>query len=474
MTKTKGTKDFTKGPIFLPMLLFTLPLMATSILQLLYNSADKVIVGKFAPNGVMGLGAIGSTGSLTSLISALAIGLAVGAGVVVAQRYGARDDMALSRAVHTVFLVGLCTGIIIGVVGVLLADPLLSLMGTKPDLHSLAVLYMRIIFLGMPASVLYNFGSAVLRSVGDSKTPLIILASTGLLNVGLNLVFVIGFHMSVEGVAIATIVAQYVSALVVWLVLARREDSVRFRFSALAVERRAFLDIIRIGVPSGLQSSVFGFANVLLQSAVNTFPDVTVAGNAIGSDMEGFTYVAMNSYYQAVLTFTGQNVGAKQPERVKKTLLCGLLQVTAAGLLVSYACIFFSSDPMFPNGGLLSLFLNEGEANASAVIAAARERNSVVLSTYVLCGIMEVLTGHLRGRGCSVTPMISSVFCSCVLRMLWVWFVFPLKHTLAFLFLCYPLSWILTNVCHAVTAVVLARRERRGAAPKTSEASAEN
>lgn len=474
MTKTKGTKDFTRGPIFLPMLLFTLPLMATSILQLLYNSADKVIVGKFAENGVMGLGAIGSTGSLTSLISSLAIGLAVGAGVVIAQRYGARDDAALSRAVHTVFLVGLCTGVIIGVAGVLLADPLLSLMGTKPDLHPLAVLYMRIIFLGMPASILYNFGSAVLRSVGDSKTPLIILASTGLLNVGLNLVFVIGFHMSVEGVAIATIVAQYVSALVVWLVLARREDSVRFRFSALAVERRALLDIIRIGIPSGLQSSVFGFANVLLQSAVNTFPDVTVAGNAIGSDMEGFTYVAMNSYYQAVLTFTGQNVGAKQPERVKKALLCGLFQVTVAGLLVSYACIFFSSAPMFPNGGLLSLFLNEGEANAPAVLAAARERNSVVLATYVLCGIMEVLTGHLRGRGCSVTPMISSVFCSCVLRMLWVWFVFPLKHTLAFLFLCYPLSWILTNICHVITAIVLARRERRAHAEENGEKQPQN
>ena len=462
MIKTKGTKDFTQGAIFFPMLFFTLPIMATGILQILYNTADRVVVGQFAENGASGLGAIGSTGSLTTLIAALAIGLAMGAGVVVAQRFGAHDDRGLSRAVHTVFGVGAVMGITVGILGFFLARPLLSLMGTRPELYELAVLYMRIICLGMPAQILYNFGSSVLRSVGNSKTPLIILASSGLLNVGLNLVFVIGFHMSVEGVALATIAAQYVSAISVWIILARRSDSVRFSFSHMCMDRRVLRDVIRIGIPSGITSSVFAIANVLLQSAVNTFPETTVSGNAVGSSMEDFTYVAMNSFYQAVLTFTGQNVGAKRPDRVKRVLGCGLIQVVLAGFLVSYGCILFSNAAMFPSGGLLSIFINSSDPSAHLVLAAARERNSVVLATYVLCGIMEVVLGHLRGRGCSFIPMISSLVCSCLLRMLWVRFVFPFNPTsLAFLFLCYPLSWILTILCHFVTAAILTNREKK-------------
>lgn len=462
MSKTKGVKDFTQGPIFFPMLFFTLPIMATGILQILYSTADRVVVGQFASDGARGLGAIGSTGSLTTLIVSLAIGLAMGSGVVVAQRFGAHDGRGISRAVHTVFGVGAAIGIFLGVLGFFLAKPLLSLMGTRPELFDLAVLYMRILFVGMPAQILYNFGSAVLRSVGNSKTPLIILSLSGMLNVGLNLVFVLGFHMSVDGVALATIASQYVSAVAVWVVLSRRSDSVRFSFSGLCIDRRVLRDVIRIGVPSGITSSVFSLANVLLQSAVNTFPETTVSGNAVGSSMEEFTYVAMNSFYQAVLTFTGQNVGAKRPDRVKRVLGCGLLQVTAAGLLVAYGCIFFSSASLFPNGGILSFFINSSDANAPLVLAAARERNSVVLSLYVLCGIMEVALGHLRGRGCSVTPMISSLVCSCLLRMLWVWFVFPLRpDSLAFLFYCYPISWVLTILCHLLTAFILTKREKK-------------
>ena len=477
MTTTKGTRDFTQGPIFFPMLLFTLPIMATGLLQLLYNTADKVVVGQFAENGTVALGAIGCTGSLTSLILALALGLSMGAGVVVAKRFGAHEERELSRAVHTSFLVGAVVGIFVGAMGAILAPHVLRLMDTPEALHGDATLYMLIICSGMPASVLYNFGASILRSVGNSKVPLIVLALSGLLNVGFNLLFVCALHMSVAGVAIATIISQYASAISVWLVLSRRRDAVRFRISSLRIDRRMLLEIIRIGVPSALQSALFGIANVLLQSSVNGLDNLptevnpnagaTVSGNAIGSDMEGYTYVAMNSYYQAVLTFTGQNVGAHKPDRVRKTLFYGLAQVVISGLIVSYGCLLFSDASLFPGGGILSLFLRKGEG--AAVLAAARERNSIVLTTYFICGIMEVLTGHLRGRGCSITPMISSLICSCLMRLLWVWFVFPHAPSLPFLFLCYPISWILTNICHLVTSIVLTRNEKRRAAQAVSE-----
>ena len=459
MTKMKAQRDFTRGKLFFPMLLFTLPIMASSILQTLYNEADKIVVGQFSGDA-NALGAIGSTGSLTSLFVALALGLSVGAGVVVAQRFGAHEERALSRAVHTVFVVGAVAGVAVGLLGVLLSRTVLGWMETPNDIIDAAALYMRIIFLGMPAQILYNFGAAILRSVGNSKTPLIILALTGLLNVGLNLLFVIGLHMSVEGVAYATIVAQYVSAVAVWTVLARRSDSVRFRFSTICIDRRVLRDVLRIGIPSGVQSSVFSIANVLIQSAVNTFPTTTVSGNAVGMSMESITYVAMNSFYQTIMTVTGQNVGARRPDRVRRALGYALIQVVAVGLLISNACLLFAD-------GILSLFVDTALPEAPLIIAAAKERNSVVLSFYFLCGIMEVLTGHLRGRGCSITPMISSLVCSCFLRVLWVWFVFPLSHTLSFLFLCFPISWLLTNLAHLATALVLMYREKRKAQKKT-------
>ncbi len=455
MMRTKESRDFTSGRLFLPMLIFTLPIMASSILQMLYNAADKAVVGQFSGDAGA-IGAIGSTGSLTNLFVALAIGLSVGAGVVVAQRFGAHEERALSRAVHTVFIVGAAAGVAVGVLGLLLSRPVLVWMETRPDILDSAALYMRIIFCGMPAKILYNFGASVLRSLGNSKTPLIILALAGLLNVGLNLLFVICFHMTVDGVAYATIVSEYVSAVAVWLALSRRSDAARFCLGALCVDRRVLRDVLLIGIPSGLQSSVFSVANVLIQSSINTFPTTTVSGNAVGGSLEDFTYVTMNSFYQTVLTVTGQNVGARRPERIRRTLFYGLIQVVAAGLLMSYGCILFAD-------GLLSLFVDTSLEEAPLILAAAKERNSVVLSTYFLCGIMEVLTGYLRGRGCSITPMLSTVFCSCVLRILWVWFVFPLRHTLAFLFLCYPISWILTNICHVVTAVVLMRKEKKAA-----------
>jgi len=307
----------------------------------------------------------------------------------------------------------------------------------------------------MPAKILYNFGTSVLRSVGNSRTPLVILALAGLLNVGLNLVFVICLHMTVDGVAYATIVSEYVSAVAVWIVLARRRDGVRFRFRYLCVDRRVLRDVLLIGIPSGIQSAVFSLSNVLIHSSVNTFPTTTVSGNAVGGSLEDFTYFTMNSFYQTVLTVTGQNVGAKNPERVRRALTYGLIQVIVAGFLMSYGCILFAD-------GLLSLFIDGTLAEAPLILAAAKERNSIILSTYVLCGIMEVLTGHLRGKGYSLSPMIVSLIFSCVLRVLWVIFVFPyLPHTLVSLFLCYPISWLLTSLCYVAIILFNAYREKK-------------
>ena len=462
MVKVKGSRDFTSGPLFFPMLFFTLPIIATSVLQILYNAADKIVVGQFSGDAGA-IGAIGSTSSLTSLFVALGIGLSIGAGVVIAQRFGAREERELSRAIHTVFVVGLCAGVVVAFIGFFFARPFLTLMNTKSDILDSATLYTKIIFLGTPANILYNFGAASLRSLGNSKTPLIILALAGLLNVGLNILFVVCFGMTVDGVAYATIASQYVSAVAVWMSLAVRKDAVRFRFSTLCVDRRALIDILRIGIPSGLQSSLFSVSNVLLQSAVNTFPTTTVSGNAVGGSMEDFTYVSMHSFYQTILTVTGQNVGAKKPERVRRALFYALGQVIVAGLLVAYTCILFDDF-------ILNLFVDKTLPEVPLIIAAAKERNSVVLSLYFLCGIMDVLTGHLRGRGCSLPPMIFTLVFACGLRVLWALFIFPLKHELWFLFVCYPISWTLTSICHLISALWLAKKDKKKAlAPRIGE-----
>ena len=453
MKKLQGGRDFTSGPLFLPMLLFSLPIMASSLLQILYNAADKIVVGQFSGDAGA-IGAIGSTSSLTNLFVALGIGLSIGAGVVVAQRYGAREERELSRAVHTIFVIGCVAGVVVGVAGFIFSRPLLALMNTKADILDSATLYMQIIFLGTPANILYNFGAAALRSVGNSKSPLVILAFAGLLNVGLNIVFVICFHMTVDGVAYATIVSQYVSAVAVWISLARRRDAVRFRFSTLCVDRRVLRDVLRIGIPSGIQSSLFSVSNVLLQSSVNTFPTTTVSGNAVGGSMEDFTYVAMHSFYQTILTVTGQNVGAKKPDRVRRSLFYALVQVVAAGLLVTCVCLIFDDF-------ILGLFVDKTLPEVGLIVEAAKERNSVVLTMYVLCGIMEILSGHLRGRGCSLLPMVSTLVFACGLRVLWAIFVFPLKHTLWFLFLCYPISWTLTSLCLLLNALWLMKKEKK-------------
>ncbi len=465
MLTAKKQRDFTDGPIFFPILAFTVPIILSGMLQILYNMADQVVVGQFSgdPNA---LAAVGSTSSLSGLLTNFALGLSAGAGVVVAQQFGANHKKELGEAVHTSVALSLICGIFFGLVGVLFSRPLLSLMGTQPEILELASLYMKINFAAFPATMVYNFGSTILRSVGNSKLPLYILAAAGLINVGLNLLFVIVFDMSVLGVALATAIAQYLSAITVMIVLAKSKADYRFSIKKFGIERGILGSILRIGVPSGIQGCCFALANVIIQTAVNSFPATTlpsgevitdtVTGRTISSSIENFVYVAMHAFLQATLTFVGQNYGARKNDRMKKSLFSALFWVSAVGFGVGILLwVFFTP--------LCSLYIDTSLPGVALVLAKARESGSVVLPLYFLCGIMEVLSGYLRGRGCSFIPMLSSLFGACVFRIFWIKVIFPLApfHTLGGIIISWPVSWVLVCGLHLITIFVVLHKEKR-------------
>ena len=437
------------------MLMFALPVVAAGCLQQLYNTADKIVVGQFSGNEYA-LGAIGCTGSLYTLIVALCTGLSMGSGVAVAHRFGAHDEKALSRAVHTSFSVALIAGVLISIIGFIFCPTFLRWMGTDEKLFPLSVKYMRIIFVGTPFSILYNFGAAATRSTGNSRAPLFILGLSGLLNVGFNFIFVFYCGMDVDGVAYGTVIAQAVSAFVVWYLFYRRADGARFRFRSLCLDRRTVSDIVRIGLPSGFQSALFSISNVLLASTINnTFPTTTVEGNAISMSIGSYTAQTSAGVYQAVLTFTGQNVGARRPDRVRRVLLVGLVQTVLLTGLLGWGSYFFSN-------GLTTLFVDSSRPDAYLVANAVRERCSIVLTCYFLGGAMDTLTGHLRGRKYSLIPMISTMIFACVFRIFWMLVVFPLLPASLFsLYLCYPISWGANTLAQIVMVFLINRRERR-------------
>ena len=443
--------SFTEGRLFLPILFFTLPIIATGVLQLLYNMADQIVVGQFSgdPNA---LGAVGSTSALNSLFVNIFMGITAGSSVVIAQHLGAKRDGEVEKAVHTSIAFGCLIGIALGALAFFLARPLLVLLDTKAELLDAATLYVRIIALGLPFSSVYNFGAAVLRSAGDSKTPLAILSLTGVLNVLFNLLFVVAFHMSVAGVALATVLAQVASAVWVLWVLARRDAVYRLSFRRLRIEGSTLGRILRIGIPSAVQSSLFSISSMIIQSAVNTFPTSAVSGFAVGNTVESFTYVAMNSYYQTAVTFAGQNYGARKKERLRRVLGYSLLQVTLVGLLLGWLQILFATE-------FSSLFIDTSLPEASLIVAASVEKCEAILSFYFLCGIMDVMSGYLRGVGRSVVPMICCVIGVCGFRSVWVLWVFPhLEQTALSLFVAYPLSWLAVVLMHSVTIFFANRR----------------
>ena len=452
MLRTHSAR-FTEGPLFSRLFFYSVPIMLTGILQLLFSAADQLVVGRFSGDNAA-LGAVGSTGTLSSLIVNFLLGVSIGSSVVIAQAYGAKKEDEVSNAVHTSLTFYFLGGLLMLAVGLLVTEPALVLMGTKDVFLERAVLYLKIICLGIPASAVFNFGATILRSTGDSRTPLIILAITGLANVALNLVFVIGMKMSVEGVALATVISQYLSAIWVIYKLAKSNDCFRFRFSRIGINGASLRRILVIGLPSGIQSSLFSISNVTIQTAANTFAPEVISANAICSTVEGFTYTTMHSYQQTAITFTGQNYGAGKPDRVRKALLYALLQVTVVGVLVGYVEILFGHE-------LCSIFIDPTDPARSAILDAAQLRLWVMLGTYFTCGIMEVMSGYLRGLGHSIVTMICSLTGACLLRIVWVSFIFPLEpfNNPVGLYMSYPVTWVITVLAMLIFAVYYDKKD---------------
>ena len=442
----------TEGPLFSRIFLYAVPIMITGILQLLYNAADQMVVGRFSGDPYA-LGAVGSTGSLNNLILNFLMGISIGSSVVIAQAYGAKKSEDVSRAVHTSLTFSFIGGLILATVGFFICEPALILMGTKDVFIENAVLYVKIICLGIPASAVFNFGATILRSTGDSRTPLIILAVTGLANVALNFMFVVGFHKSVDGVALSTITSQYLSAIWVLIKLATVDDCFKFQLSKIGINKDALKKILIIGLPSGIQSSLFSISNVTIQTGANTLAPEVISANAISTTIEGFTYTTMHSYQQAAITFTGQNYGAAKPDRVRRAFLYCLLQVTLVGVIVGFTEILFSNQ-------LANFFIDPLDPNKEAVLAAAAVRIRIMLGTYFLCGIMEVMSGYLRGLGYSLTTMICSLTGACLLRIVWVKCIFvlePFNNPIG-LYMCYPVTWFMTCVALGIFCILYTRK----------------
>lgn len=435
------------------MIKFVIPIMLTGLLQICYNMADNIVVGRYSGDS-LALAAVGSTSALANLIINLLMGIAGGAGVLIAQCYGAKDHERLSKAVHTSMLFALFGGIFFCLFGFIIAKPALALMGTKTELMSRALLYLRIICIGIPASAIYNFGAAVLRSVGDSKTPLYILSSTGVINVILNLVFVILFGMSIDGVALATIIAQYVSAFTVVLILFKRKESVySLSLGKMHIDRELLGRMLKLGLPAGFQGSLFSISNIIITGGINTLPTEAISGKTIAINIEGLVYTAMNSYLHASMTFTGQNYGARNSERIKKSILYAVVQVSAIGI-IGGQFINLLGRP------IASLYIDPTIENSDLVMNYTLELMGFMLSVYFLCGIMDTLSGSLRGLGYSIIPMIISIFAICVLRTLWVLFVFPTEsfHSLIGIYIIYPISWLIGAGLLVITLIFVYRK----------------
>ncbi len=446
VNKKINTVDMVNGSVFKSMVAFVIPLILGNILQLLYNAADIIVVSRFA--GSKAMASVGATGSLCSLIISLFIGLTAGASVVVSRCHGARDEKGMHKAVHTSIALGIVAGIVAMIIGIFLSEYLLRLMKTpEGDVLNGAVLYMKIYFAGIPAALVYNFGASILRAVGDTRRPLYILAFSGIVNVVLNLVLVIGFHMSVDGVAIATAVSNYISAVSVICILTREKEVYRLNLKKLRFYKNEFVSIVKIGVPAGVQSSLFAVANTLIQASVNSFGTAAIAGAAASGNVEGFIYMAMNAFYQAAITGVSQNYGAKNEKGLRKTVKVCAASVAVVGVTLGLITVIFARQ-------LLGIYITDSqEAIDFGVI-----RMLFVGLPYFLCGIMEVQAGQLRGLGYSVTAMVNSLVGACGFRILWILTVLPLNHTPQILFLCWPISWILVIIMHFVCYKVIKKK----------------
>lgn len=440
----KYEMDMCNGPFVQKILIFYIPLMLSGILQLLFNAADIVVVGRFAGN--QALAAVGSTSSLINLMVNFFMGLSVGCNVLVARYYGAGQKTELSQMVHTAIFTSLISGFFLIFLGIAVSRAALTWMGTPEDVIEHSVLYMRIYFVGMPFTMAYNFGAAILRAIGDTKRPLYYLLGAGIINVVLNLVFVIGFSMGVAGVAVATVISQAISAALVLRCLTKAPAAYRLDFSALKIHKDKLWKMMQIGLPAGLQSSLFSISNVLIQSSVNSFGSIVMAGNTAASNVEGFVYTAMNSFSQTIISFTGQNYGARKYKNIGKILLLCQGMVTLTGILLGNLAYFFGDK-------VLLLYSSDAE-----VIQYGLLRMSIICTSYFLCGIMDVMAGALRGMGYSLVPMFVSLTGACLFRIVWIYTVFRQYQSLICLYISYPISWALTFLAHVICFLIVYRK----------------
>lgn len=436
-----------EGPLFPHIIRYTIPIILTSLLQLLFNAADLVVVGQFC--GSVSVAAVGATGSLTNLMVNFFIGLSVGAGVSVAHALGSREDVVVHRTIHTALPTALCSGVILTVVGVSFSETFLRLMGTPENVLPLSAVYMKIYFCGITFTMVYNYCAAILRAAGDTQSPLVFLTFAGIVNVILNVVFVTRFHMNVAGVALATTISQGISAVLVVLTLMRRKDACKLELRKMRIYAPQLAKMLRIGLPAGIQSSLFSISNVIIQSSINSFGDVMMSGNAAAGNIEGFVYVCLNAFHQTAVNFIGQNAGAKQYRRVYRTLWICLGCATVMGLLVG--TLAWAAGPE-----LLSIYITDSQE----AIAYGEVRLAYVCLPYCICGLMDVSTGALRGLGASLFPMAISILGVCVFRIVWVYTIFriPQFHTPECLYISYPISWLITFAFQIVAFLVVYRR----------------
>lgn len=442
--------NMVSGPLFPGVFAFALPVILTGLLSLFYNAADLIVLSNFAENGETALPAVGCTGSLINLLIGLFLGLSIGSSVTIAIALGARDDKEASALTHTAIAVSALLGVLVGTVGFVFALTFLRWMNCSETLIDDASLYLRIYFCGTPANMVYNFGAAILRTSGDTRRPLFILGGAGLVNVGLNLLFVLGLSMSVDGVAIATITSQYLSAAAALFFLTRLNNACRLDFKKIALHKNQLLRILRHGVPAGIQSSLFSFSNVMIQSTINSFGDVVIAASTASANLEGFGWTAINAPDAASMAFVGQNYGAKNSRRIGRAVLVCLLYVMIFWLAIDGAILLFREP-------LVKLYLPD----SPDAVQVAFSRLTIVVGTYFLCGFMGVLSSAIRGMGASLLPTAVAIGGICGLRILWIAFVVPLSPSLRTLMISYPVSWGITLAVDLVIFLVLFRRRKR-------------
>lgn len=447
----KKNIDMLQGPLYTGILRYTIPIILTGLLQLLFNAADLVIVGQYC--GSISVAAVSATGSITNLIVTLFMGLSVGTSVTVAQGLGGKQNDDVQRTVHTALPTALLGGAILTAIGVAFADDFLRLMNTPESVLPYSAVYMRIYFGGMVFTMVYNFCAAILRAAGDTKSPLIFLTIAGIVNVVLNVFFVTLFHMNVDGVALATVISQGISAVLVVIALCRRTDACRLTLRKIRFYKKQFVRMIRIGLPAGIQGSLFSISNVLIQSSVNSFnSDAIMSGCGAAANIEGFAYVIMNAFQQTAVNYIGQNKGAHQFERIKKTLTICAAYVTISGLMTGTVIWIFGKQ-------LLSIYITD----STEAIKYGLIRFNYVALPYFLCGLMDTLTGALRGLGSSLAPMIISILGVCGIRIVWIYTIFqiPQYHTLEYLYFSYPFSWTITVLIHTIAFIMLYKKTVR-------------